>query len=166
MGHRGLYEENRDRFSSVPLPSRVPLRDRARRRHLAHLTTGAAAGRHMWSGLGDGFMQAPFERDGGKDNGELDQRLAVLCLAWRPLRCRPNSCHARDCPCDRAISTASPTSPTPPAEARPVSAPTERRSSRLINRRKLERSTHSGRQPNALQIRARHWPQRGTDNVS
>jgi hypothetical protein len=70
-------------------------------------------------------MQAPFERDGGKDNGELDQRLAVLCLAWRPLRCRPNSCHARDCPCDRAISTASPTSPTPPAEARPVSAPTE-----------------------------------------
>jgi hypothetical protein len=26
------------------------------------------------------------------------------------LRCRPGSCHVRDCPCDRAISTTSPTS--------------------------------------------------------
>jgi hypothetical protein len=44
VGHRGLYDENRDRFSSVLMPSRVRLRDRARGRHLAHLTTGAAAG--------------------------------------------------------------------------------------------------------------------------
>ena len=58
-----------------------------------------------------------------------------------------------DCSRDRGISTVSPTShATGGSSARP--RPTQRQesscASRPINRRKLERSTHPGRQPNAL----------------
>jgi hypothetical protein len=63
------------------------------------------------------------------------------------------SCHVQDCPGDRAISTASPTSNATggsSASPRPTQRQESSYASRPINRRKLERSTHPGRQPNAL----------------
>jgi hypothetical protein len=73
VGHRGLYDENRDRFSSVLLPSRVRLRDRARGRHLADLTTDAAAGGVCGVGLATFSCERLSSVMEGKDNGGVDQ---------------------------------------------------------------------------------------------
>src|SRR5215471_21068538 len=69
------------------------------------------------------------------------------------LRRRPGYCDLRDCSRDRAISTASPTSnATGGSSAQPRAIERQEGSwaCKLINRRKLERSTHPDRQPNAL----------------
>jgi len=82
-----------------------------------------------------------------------NQRKQLMNKGFLYCGCRPGSCNLRNCFRDRAISAASPTSnATGGSSAQPRAIERQEGSwaRKLIDRRKLERSAHPDRQPNAL----------------